>query len=226
MTSAIRVAWLAALSVCGASTLALAAHAQPPGTTCHAAKGTPQLDHAVVAVRDLDATRDALQDAGFVVKRGRDHADGLRNAHVKFSDGTSLEFMTLTGPPSSEIARSYAERLARGDRGAFVALSVPTLDAVERAARGVGLETVRTRSGAWSFLSFTATSDAAALFFVTGGAPSVDPDSLLAHTSGAAGGQAARSSTRLAAGNGRAPRPTGGGRPGPVGTPARARRPC
>ena len=70
------------------------------------------LDHVVIVVNDLDKAKRELHELGFVVKPGRLHPNGLRNAFVKFSDETELEFMTVVGQPLDAMSRKYAEFLS------------------------------------------------------------------------------------------------------------------
>jgi len=53
------------------------------------------LDHIVVAVKDLEAAAERYRGFGFTLKPGRPHANGIRNLHVKFPDGTEIELLTV-----------------------------------------------------------------------------------------------------------------------------------
>jgi len=59
------------------------------------------LDHIPIAVRDLDRAKADFEALGFVLKPGRLHTNGLRNAHAKFADGTELELITASGQSTS-----------------------------------------------------------------------------------------------------------------------------
>lgn len=52
------------------------------------------VDHTPIVVTDLERARTDFHAMGFAIKPGRFHADGIRNAHVKFPDGTELELIT------------------------------------------------------------------------------------------------------------------------------------
>jgi hypothetical protein len=147
----------------------------------------PRLDHVVVAVRDLDAAAARFASLGFRFKMGRLHPNNLLNRHIKFRDGTELELMTVQGRAGDRMAQEYADLLAAGDGGAYVALKAPDLDLVAAAAQPLGLPVQRSASGAWQFLGFPASSDAAAVFFVSGGVAPADPDSIFAHADGSSG---------------------------------------
>ncbi len=156
-------------------------------TSCRASASAPSLDHAILMVRDLDSAATGFTRLGFRIKPGRPHANGLLNRHVKFRDGSGIELMTVSGRPGDAMARNYASLLEGGERGVYVALRVPELSRAERAAAALRLETRRSSSGPWSFLSFPPSSPAAAVFFTSGGAPVRDADSVVAHAPPVAG---------------------------------------
>ena len=146
---------------------------------------TLALDHVILAVKDLDAAAARCEELGFTTKLGHPHPNGLLNRHVKFADGTSLELMTVTGTPRDRMARDYASMIRDRDRGAYVAIRADDLAAVARAAKQAGLAPHESSSGPWKFLGFPAESDAGAVFFVSGGLPANDTDSLTTHRNGA-----------------------------------------
>jgi hypothetical protein len=150
-------------------------------TPCPAAPSAPTLDHTIIAVRDLARATQHFRDAGFKIKSGRLHANGLLNNHIKFPDGSEIELMTVQGAPRDEMARDYADLLRAGDGGVYVALKVRSLDRAARLASEIGLDTQRSASGRWQFLSFPRTSPAAAVFFSAGDVAVNDPDSILQH---------------------------------------------
>jgi catechol 2,3-dioxygenase-like lactoylglutathione lyase family enzyme len=60
------------------------------------------LDHIPIAVRDLEQASRRYQALGFSLKPGRVRANGIRNQHVKFPDGTELELITAQHPKKGE----------------------------------------------------------------------------------------------------------------------------
>ncbi|MEW5984978.1 MAG: VOC family protein [Acidobacteriota bacterium] len=54
------------------------------------------LDHIPLAVRDIDRAVETCRRLGFSIKPWRFHANGIRNAHVKFPDGPGPELITAT----------------------------------------------------------------------------------------------------------------------------------
>jgi hypothetical protein len=166
--------------------LSLLFFAQRP-QECTAPSSAPALDHVILVVQDIEAASAGFRSREFKLKAGRLHANNLLNRHIKFRDGTSLELMTVQGTPGDLIARDYADLLAEGDGGVYVALNVPSLDRPKAAARSLELITRESTSGPWQFLSFPPTSPAAAIFFSAGSVPVQDPDSVLDHEPGVTG---------------------------------------
>ncbi len=161
------------------------AHSQ--STVDDSAGALLRLDHAVVAVRDLDSASALFRSAGFRLKEGRLHRNGLLNRHIRFRDGTGIELMTPAGRPGDRMAREYAELLARGEGGAYAALRTDQLLAVEHQAKRTGFSTRRSRAGKGEFLTLEVPPDAHALFIGAGGERGVTPDSLMSHLNAVTG---------------------------------------
>ena len=82
------------------------------------------LDHIPIAVVDLDEAAERFKALGFVLKPGRPHANGIRNEHAKFPDGTELEL--ITAPEArDDLTSKYRRHLALGDGPAFLAFFAP-----------------------------------------------------------------------------------------------------
>ncbi|HEY7475304.1 MAG TPA: VOC family protein [Vicinamibacterales bacterium] len=79
------------------------------------------LDHVVLAVNDLESTAAQYRRLGFALKPGRPHDNGIRNEHVKFTDGTELELLTAPAARDDMTSR-YRRHLADGDGPAYLAL--------------------------------------------------------------------------------------------------------
>jgi catechol 2,3-dioxygenase-like lactoylglutathione lyase family enzyme len=85
------------------------------------------LDHIPVAVADLEEAAERYRALGFTLKPGRPHANGIRNQHAKFADGTELEL--ITAPEARDaLTTTYRRHLAEGDGPAFLALYAPSMD--------------------------------------------------------------------------------------------------
>lgn len=57
-----------------------------------------RIDHIPLVVHDLEDVAAAYRRLGFTFKPGRVHADGIRNVHVKFANGTGIELITAVAP--------------------------------------------------------------------------------------------------------------------------------
>jgi hypothetical protein len=165
--------------------------AQAQAAACVAVPGAPRLDHAVVVVRNLDSAAARFHRLGFRSKLGRLHPDSILNRHIKFRDGTGIELMTVVGRPTDRTAEDYADLLATGEKGVYAALWTTDMARIVAQAKRAGLPRRSTRLGASEFLSFPGARDAAPFFFGAGGAPSSDPDSVVAHENGSVSLEAA-----------------------------------
>lgn len=95
------------------------------------------LDHVPVAVSDLDAAAATYRALGFTLKPGAPHANGIRNFHSKFPDGTEIEL--ITAPKAvDELTTTYRRHLEFGDGPAFLALFAPDRPALEARLAEVG----------------------------------------------------------------------------------------
>lgn len=134
-----------------------------------------------MATQRLDSARTQLGRLGFRLKAGRLHPNNLLNLHVKFLDGSAIEVMTLAGRPTDLAAEDYADLLATGEGGAYVALRTASLERVAAAGERAGLPARPSASGTWQFVSFAPYSEAGGVFFGTGWQGSADPDSIARH---------------------------------------------
>ena len=95
--------------------------AVPPSLESFQERPSIALDHVVLAVNDLEATAARYQKFGFALKPGQPHANGIRNQHVKFTNGTELELLTAP-KPADDLTTRYRQHLADGDGPAYLAL--------------------------------------------------------------------------------------------------------
>ncbi|MCZ0935627.1 MAG: VOC family protein [Gemmatimonadetes bacterium] len=123
-------AWrILAASACALGATAATALAQETRAECVAPGSLLRLDHVPVAVGDLEALSRRLTDEfGFHVQDRRRDANGLETAAIGFGDGTRLELRTLSGSDDPDASgatevRRYAELIADGGGGAYLALS-------------------------------------------------------------------------------------------------------
>ena len=93
------------------------------------------MDHIPLAVNDLERSKSDFEALGFALKPGRPHANGLRNAHVKFPDGTEIELITAPAAVDA-LTSEYQSWLKGGDGAAFLGLYAPDFNAlIQRLSR-------------------------------------------------------------------------------------------
>jgi hypothetical protein len=95
------------------------------------------LDHIPVAVRDLEAASATYRALGFALKPGRPHANGIRNAHVKFPDGAGIELLTVAAGVDP-LSTTYVDLIRAGDGPAFLSFHARDMAALHAALRAGG----------------------------------------------------------------------------------------
>jgi catechol 2,3-dioxygenase-like lactoylglutathione lyase family enzyme len=122
------------------SLIGAAANALDTASAADVEKPSPivGIDHVSLAVRDLETASAAYRALGFVLKEGRPHTNGIRNAHIKFADGSGLELITATRPTDA-LASRYVRSIEEGDGAAYLALHARNTEALLTALRTAGL---------------------------------------------------------------------------------------
>lgn len=137
--------------------MALAVWSGRPSLSQEVTRG---LDHIPVAVKNLERSKADFEALGFVLKPGRPHANGLRNQHVKFRDGTEIELITASAATDA-LTEEYVDWIKDGDGPIFLGLYAPDLDAM--GSRLLRLGYVPDRKG--DFISFPKSSALHHFFF-------------------------------------------------------------
>jgi hypothetical protein len=161
---------------CGAALIAIGALVPVPAQAPRPVVG---LDHIPVAVGSLEQASATYRALGFVIKPGRYHANGIRNAHVKFPDGSGVELITAQAPVDP-LTRRYVEFLAHGDGPVFFALRAPESSRLIAALRSG--EYAFSRNGEITTLGHPEFDE---LFFVRGNRSPTDRPEHIAHANGA-----------------------------------------
>jgi hypothetical protein len=107
-------------------------------------RGQVRLDHVPIAVHHLDAAIQTFRELGFSIKPGTEHPNSIRNAHIKFRDGTALELITA----SREYDRTssfYVHFLKYGEGPASLSLDGGDIGRLKPIVNrlGLGSETIR-----------------------------------------------------------------------------------
>lgn len=97
------------------------------------------IDHIPVAVHDLEQASAVYRTLGFAIKPGRAHANGIRNAHVKFRNGSGIELIAV-GTAVDELTTRYVDFLSHGEGPAFLALHAHETNRLVAALRTGGYE--------------------------------------------------------------------------------------
>jgi catechol 2,3-dioxygenase-like lactoylglutathione lyase family enzyme len=121
--------------------LSLAALLSLPATAAEPVK--IGLDHIPIAVRDLEAASATYRALGFALKPGRPHANGIRNAHVKFPDGAGLELLTVPAAVDA-LSTKYLNMIRAGDGPGFLSFHARDTAALHASLRAGGQEFAET----------------------------------------------------------------------------------
>lgn len=106
-----------------------------------------EIDHIVIAVRDLEQTSQDYARAGFTVVAGGEHKGGAtHNALVAFSDGAYFELIAFRRA-DEEHGNKWWHRLSQGEGLVDYALRTNDLAGEVRDLRSRGLEVTDTMSG-------------------------------------------------------------------------------
>jgi hypothetical protein len=158
-----------------------------PDLAAQAAEDLPplRLDHVPIAVHDVGAAVVTYRDRlGFAIKPGREHANSIFNAHIKFEDGSALELITATEPRDAQAAWYIA---ALADREGPVALALDGGPVRSLAGRleGSGIAFSTAKHSYYESLSFGFDSRLSHLFFLVVHRRPPDLPEHLDHASGA-----------------------------------------
>lgn len=138
------------------------------------------IDHTPIVVGNLEKAVADFRAMGFAIKPGRFHADGIRNAHVKFADGTELEL--ITAPAATDaLTREYHAKQSQGDGPVYWGLWGEDHDLLAARLKAMGAPVI-VESGA---LTFPAGDPLHPLFFGSGEMSPTDRPQHFAHENSA-----------------------------------------
>ncbi|MCT4590394.1 MAG: VOC family protein [Carboxylicivirga sp.] len=124
------------------------------------------IDHIIEVVNDLDKTIDEYSNKGFTIKAGRLHHNGLKNAHIKFANQSSLEIMTVVGKTKDSISMQYSKLLKEGEGIVYICLSGISFDKLSSLLANKGYKYKYTKGKLWDYITFSETSELAPFFFI------------------------------------------------------------
>lgn len=157
-------------------------------SACRSESAAARIDHVTVAVSDLSSAASSFRDTlGFSLKDGRVHANGLRNVHVRFADGSALELISIGEGEPDELSRWYTRFLQEGEGGAFVALRAGPADSVLARLGEFSGEARVFEGPAFDWVSFPVGHPLHAVFFIHVRSRPVDTPGHIRHQNGASG---------------------------------------
>jgi len=92
-----------------------------------------RLDHANIAVKDLDKATAFFKKIAFTIKSGRLHHNSILNNFIKFQDGSSIELITAS-QKKDELSQWYIDYIAKQSlgAGAFLCLRADSKDELNK----------------------------------------------------------------------------------------------
>ena len=139
------------------------------------------IDHIPVVVANLEKAEADFQHMGFSIKPGRLHVDGIRNAHVKFTDGTEIELITAPAAVDA-LTTEYLSKIKNGDGPVYFGLYAPDRIALAAKLRASGFPAQDDEN---SILTFPAGSPLHPLFFGGRNKSPTDKPEYFAHANSA-----------------------------------------
>lgn len=85
------------------------------------------IDHIPVVVKNLKNAEVSFKKAGFTIKPGRLHKNGLLNSHIKFQDGTEIEIMSVK-ENKDKISNEYLRYLRESEGGTYLSLKIESIN--------------------------------------------------------------------------------------------------
>lgn len=145
-----------------------------------------RVDHLITLTPHgkYDAVVDEYRNVGFNIKPGRTHENGLLNNHIKFSNGSSIELMTLTTKPGDNISQNYARLMAKEEKAVFVALQIESAKNTSEMLTGQGIKNDLMINKLWNYVTFPDGSDLEMLFLIEVKTNILDEPAMFIHENG------------------------------------------
>lgn len=138
------------------------------------------IDHIPVVVANLEKAEADFRRMGFSIKPGHSHADGIRNAHVKFLDGTEIELITAPAAVDT-LTTEYRAKMKSSDGPVYFGLFAPDRTALAAKLRSNGFSVQDDKS----ILTFPADNPLHPLFFGGRNKSPTDKPAYFAHANSA-----------------------------------------
>ena len=138
----------------------------------------------IAVYHNLDSVVSVFKSQGFTIKPGRLHSNNLINAHVKFSNETEVELMSIQGKPTDESAEDYKELLDQMQGGAYIALSGGTARNFSNLLSKQNIGHTLEEHPSWSYVIFPKSSVLCSFFFIESHIAANDASDIFIHSNG------------------------------------------
>ena len=114
------------------------------------------IDHVIVSVSDLEKSSRVFEKLGFKVKPGTLHKNGIINSHIKFSNESAVELISIQGSPGDELAKRYQTKILQGGGGTFIALRGIPFHKLATILNDLNIEFHWLKHPLWDYITFDA----------------------------------------------------------------------
>ncbi|NNF33120.1 MAG: hypothetical protein HKN68_03380 [Saprospiraceae bacterium] len=143
-----------------------------------------RIDHVITVVSNLEKKVGDYTANGFTIRKGKLHANGLINAHIKFDNSSSFELMSIEGKATDPMALEYESLLNEGEGGVYLVMTGFKTESVISLLDKFTIEYEVIKGKLWSYVTFPSDSDLAHLFFIEYHFDQKDPQDILTHQNG------------------------------------------
>lgn len=124
------------------------------------------IDHIINVTNNLDSITNFYSEKGFTVKPGTKHQNGIENIHIKFSNGSAIEYIALYKEPTDDLAKNYAKLLKEREGGVHIALTGKPLKEISELLNVNNIPHSIEKGKFWSYLTFANDSPLNLFFFI------------------------------------------------------------
>ena len=111
------------------------------------------IDHIPVIVKNLKSAEKKFSKAGFKIKSGRLHKNGLKNSFIKFEDNSEIELMSVA-KNSDKITNSYLNYLSEAEGGTYISFGTNSILELQKYLQSAKISTNIINSKAFTYLTF------------------------------------------------------------------------
>lgn len=143
-----------------------------------------RVDHVVTVYRDLDSAIQYYQDAGFTVRLGTKHTNGIVNAFIDFSNRAELEIISIVGSANDDLAEHYVNLIQQQEGGVYVCLTgISTSAMIDLIAnRNIQYDVIKSKE--WNYITFPEDTGYSQFFFIDYHSDNVNSTVIAEHQNG------------------------------------------